>query len=272
MASFFRDWRRRRILEKYPLSDALWEQGLELVPALDDLSDVELEKLRDLVTVFLHEKVFESARGFEIDDRVRIVIACLCCLVILELDLDAYVGLKSIIVYPGQFKTRHEHVDEHGIAHIDEGTQSGESAPEDGIALSWADVVESVQDPYDGYNVVIHECAHKLDMLGSGDADGAPPLHAGMDQAKWKSVFSRAFEHFCWEIEHGGDTQLDEYGAESPSEFFAVMTEAFFECPDILCDEYPEVYDQLQALYRQDTIARMPPPEHEASGRPEDLN
>lgn len=272
MGTFFRDWRRRRILEKHPIPDELWDKGLELVPALDDLSDEEVEKLRDLVTVFLHDKEFESAGGFELDDRVRVVIACLCCLVILELDLDAYAQLKSIIVYPGEFKTRHEHVDEHGIAHVDERAQSGESAPEDGIAVSWADVVESVQDPYDGYNVVVHECAHKLEMLSGGDADGNPPLHAGMDAEKWRAVFAKALEHFEWEVDHGGETQLDAYGAESPSEFFAVMTEAFFESPDILVEEYPEVYEQLKLFYRQDPLTRMPPPESEDEVRPEEVN
>lgn len=268
MPNFFRDWRRRRILEKHPIPDELWENGLELVPALDDLSDEEILKLRDLVTVFLHDKVFESAGGFEIDDRVRSVIASLCCLLILELDLDSYSGLKSIIVYPGEFKTRHEH----GIAHVDERSQSGESAPDDGIALSWADVVASVQEPYDGYNVVLHECAHKIDMLGGGDANGTPPLHADMGDSEWRRVFTRSFEHFSWEIDHGGETQLDDYGAESPSEFFAVTTEAFFECPDILVEEYPEVYEQLRLLYRQDPLSRMPPPEVEDDVRPEDVN
>src|SRR5262245_51995526 len=106
MPSFFRDWRRRRILEKHPIPDELYQKGLELVRLLDDLSDEEVEKLRGLVTVFLHEKQFEGANGFAVDDTVKIVIACLCCLVVLELDLDAYRGWSSIVVYQGEFKTR----------------------------------------------------------------------------------------------------------------------------------------------------------------------
>ena len=272
MGTFFRDWRRRRILERHPISDALFEKGLELVPLLDDLSDAEVEKLRDLVTVFLHDKQFEGAHGFVVDDAVKIVIACLCCLVVLELDLDAYRGWSSIVVYQGEFKTRHEHVDEDGIAHVDERPQSGESSPQGGIVVSWADVVESVEDPYDGYNVVIHECAHKLDMLGGGDAEGLPPLHAGMDRDRWTDVFAKAYEHFCWEVDHGTETRIDEYGADSPGEFFAVVTEAFFESPDVLDEEYADVYQQLKLFYKQDPLARMPPVQEEGDHRPEEVN
>ena len=266
---FFRDWRRKKILESHPIPDAVWEKGLELVPLLDDLSDEEVEKLRALATIFLHEKRFEGASGFIIDDTVKIVIACLGCLVVLELDIDAYRGWSSIVVYRSEFKTRHEYVDEHGIAHEENGPQAGESWPGGPIVLSWEDVVESVEEPYDGFNVVIHEFAHKLDMLQGGDADGMPPLHEGMSVAEWKLVVTSAYEDFCHRVDLGEDTGLDEYGAESEAEFFAVMCEVFFEAPDVLSDEYPKLYDQLRLFFRQDPLRRMPPPEQASEHVPE---
>ena len=74
----------------------------------------------------------------------------------------------------------------------------------------------------EGYNVVIHEMAHKLDML-NGDANGFPPLHAEMDGARWYRVFSEAFEHLCVRVEAGEETDIDDYATEGPDEFFAVI-------------------------------------------------
>jgi hypothetical protein len=104
--------------------------------------------------------------------------------------------------------------------------------------------------------VVIHEFAHKLDML-NGDADGYPPLHAGMSRAAWTRAFTGAYEDLCRRADAGEPTEIDPYAAESAGEFFAVTSETFFERPEILRACYPAVYDQLQAFYRQDPYARQ---------------
>ena len=114
--------------------------------------------------------------------------------------------------------------------------------------LSWEDVAASGR--LEGYNVVIHEMAHKLDML-NGDANGFPPLHADMDSATWYRVFSEAFEDLDARVEAGEETEIDEYAAEEPGEFFAVTSEYFFEAPDVLGECYPKVYAELRAFYRQ---------------------
>jgi Mlc titration factor MtfA (ptsG expression regulator) len=101
---------------------------------------------------------------------------------------------------------------------------------------------------------VIHEFAHKLDMA-NGAADGRPPLHAGMDARAWTAAFTEAYEGFCDALERGRDTWLDPYAAEHPSEFFAVISEAFFEDPAQTKRRYPDVYEQLRLFYRQDPAA-----------------
>jgi Mlc titration factor MtfA (ptsG expression regulator) len=114
------------------------------------------------------------------------------------------------------------------------------------VVLSWDAMANDA-----AMNVVIHEFAHKLDML-NGAADGLPPLHPGMDPAAWRSAFSKAYEGFCDALERGRDTWLDPYAAEHPSEFFAVISEAFFEDPQEMRRRYPDVFDQLKLFYRQD--------------------
>jgi hypothetical protein len=100
-------------------------------------------------------------------------------------------------------------------------------------------------------NVVIHEFAHKLDMA-NGPADGRPPLHPGMDARAWAAAFDEAYRGFCDALERRKDTWLDPYAAEHPSEFFAVISEAFFEDPAETKRRYPAVYEQLKLFYRQD--------------------
>jgi len=86
----------------------------------------------------------------------------------------------------------------------------------------------------------------------SGEADGMPPLHEGMDRAAWRAAFQAAYEGFCDALERGKDTWLDPYAAEHPSEFFAVVSEAFFQHPAEIKRRYPDVYEQLRLFYRQD--------------------
>jgi MtfA peptidase len=120
--------------------------------------------------------------------------------------------------------------------------------------LSWADVARSGEE--DGVNVVIHEFAHKLDML-NGDANGFPPLHKGMDREAWSLAFEAAYSDFCNRVDAGEYTDIDPYASESPGEFFAVLSEAFFEIPEVVHASYPTVYDQLRQFYRQDPLARL---------------
>jgi MtfA peptidase len=247
-------WRRDRILKRAALDPGLWQTVVERYPFVHALSAEERARLRDWVVLFLHEKSIECAGGLAVRDEMRVCIAAQACMLILNLDLDCYRGWVEVIVYPDEFVAEYEYVDEDGIAHRVEEPMTGESWLEGPVILSWADA-ES-RGGGTGYNVVLHEFAHKLDML-NGDANGFPPLHSGMDRNLWSSVFNTAYEDFRGRVERREDTDIDAYGAESPAEFFAVMSEAFFEIPGAVLAEYGEVYRQLAAFYRQDPAARL---------------
>jgi hypothetical protein len=108
----------------------------------------------------------------------------------------------------------------------------------------------------DGFNVVLHEFSHKLDML-NGDANGFPPLHRGMDAAGWAHDFRTAYNDLCARVDAEKETAIDPYATTDPAEFFAVLTEIFFETPHTLHTEYPAIYRQLQQFYRQHPLARL---------------
>jgi Mlc titration factor MtfA (ptsG expression regulator) len=235
------EWRRKRVLQRHAIDAALWKKstrGLRFLP--------ETEKLKQLALLFLAEKEFSGAHGLEVTDAMRVAIAAQACLPILELGLDWYAGWRGIVVYPGDFRVRRRDVDEAGVVHEWDDDLAGEAMPGGPVVISWD---AAAHDPY--INVVIHEFAHKLDMV-NGAADGLPPLHAGMDARLWAAAFKEAYDGFCDALERGQDTWLDPYAAEHPSEFFAVISEAFFEHPAQTRRRYPAVYEQLKLFYRQD--------------------
>ena len=238
------EWRRRRVLEKHAIDGALWARaagGLGFLP--------RSEKLKELVLLFLAEKQFSGAHGIEVTDEMRVAIAAQACVPILELGLDWYAGWTGIVVYPGDFRVRRTETDEAGVVHEWDDELAGEAMPGGPVVISWD---AAAYDPH--INVVIHEFAHKLDMV-DGAADGMPPLHPGMERRAWKRAFAEAYEGFCDALERGQDTWLDPYAAEHPSEFFAVVSEAFFEDAAQTKRRYPDVYEQLRLFYKQDPAA-----------------
>jgi Mlc titration factor MtfA (ptsG expression regulator) len=253
---WFRQWRRARVLRRHAVDEALWRVTVAQYPFTRSLHGPERERLRELVTLFLHEKGIHGAGGMVVREDVRIAIAVQACILILNLGLDYYRGWVEVIVYPDEFVAEREFVDEAGVFHTIEEPMTGESWERGPVILSWADANEGGRAG--GYNVVIHEFAHKLDML-NGEPNGFPPLHASMSRAAWSGAFSHAYEDFCAKVDSDDALlDLDDYAAESPAEFFAVMSEAFFESPHSLAALYPDVYAQLAQFYRQDPAARMP--------------
>ena len=250
---WLRNWRRKSILRNTHLDEAAWANTLVL-PIFTGLTLSDRAQLADWVTLFLHDKTIFGAAGLIIDEKVRLTIAAQACLLILNLDPDWYRGWSEIIVYPDQFVPNREHTDEHGIVHESRYPMMGEAWLNGPVILSWADVASA--GTLDGTNVVLHEFAHKLDML-NGDANGLPPLHGEMRVREWAQVFKPAYEDFCRRVGAGEDTDIDAYAAESPAEFFAVLTEVFFETPRLLHSEYPLVYGQMRRFYRQDLMMRF---------------
>jgi MtfA peptidase len=244
------DWKRKRVLARHGVDDALWREAAAGWPFIAALSPAETAKLKDLVVLFLAEKAFAGAQGFEVTDAMRVSVAAQACLPVLELGLDWYAGWTGVVLYPGDFRVRRSEMDEHGVLHEWDDELAGEAMPGGPVVLSWD---AAAHDPY--MNVVIHEFAHKLDML-SGEANGVPPLHAGMNHAAWRKALDEAFAGFSDAVERGRETWLDAYAAEHPSEFFAVISEAFFEDPRETMRRYPDLYDQLRLFYRQDPAAR----------------
>jgi Mlc titration factor MtfA (ptsG expression regulator) len=240
------DWRRKRVLRRHQIDAALWRRAVDGLEFINRLPPSRADSLKRLCLLFLAEKQFAGTHGLEVSDAMRVSIAAQACLPVLELGLDWYAGFTGVVVYPGDFRVRRVETDEHGVVHEWDDELAGEAMPGGPVVLSWD---AAANDPQ--MNVVIHEFAHKLDML-SGAADGLPPLHVGMSREAWIAAFKEAYEGFCDAVERGRETWLDPYAAEHPSEFFAVISEAFFKDAAETRRRYPEVFAQLKLFYKQD--------------------
>jgi Mlc titration factor MtfA (ptsG expression regulator) len=250
-----RKWRRRRF-DKQAFPETWLRILQERVPYYRLLSPDEQAELRRLVRVFLSEKKFEGCGGLEITDEIRVTIAAQACILLLNREHDFYGGLRSILVYPNSYRAPAKFVDAAGVVHEGEEGRLGEAWLRGAIVLSWDDVRRDSGDFQDGRNVTLHEFAHQLDQQ-DGTFDGAPLLEKRSHYRSWARVLMQEYRALGDAAERGHETLIDQYGATDPAEFFAVITEAFFESPKALNEKHPELYAELKKFYRQDTLARL---------------
>jgi len=226
------------------------------VPYYRYLTPDERSELHGHIQVFLHEKDFEGCEGLEITDEIRVTIAAQACILLLHRETDYFPFMSSILVYPRHyFAFTSEHLPG-GM--VQEGVQArlGESWKRGPIVLSWNDVLHGAADPHDGHNVVFHEFAHALDSE-SGALEGAPSLPDATMYTAWARVLGNEYKNLLVDLERNHRHLIDAYGATNPAEFFAVVTEAFFEKPLQLKNRHPELYQQLRSFYQQDPGNRL---------------
>ncbi len=262
MFNWLKTKRRERALTTYALPDDEWNAALNELPFLDHYTPEVLARLRDLTTLFLVEKSIVSGatsgeHAFEVTPHVRILIGVQASLLILGRGATVaeamrdYDGWENVVVYPGDFPRTHDFEDEAGVVHRSAEPIAGESWEGGPVLLSWP----AVEAGYDetGMALVIHEFAHKIDML-DGAVNGLPPLLAS-ERAAFRDAIDVAYAHFCGCVDRNLDTAIDPYAAESIDEFFAVTCEVFFAEPELLLLEYPAYFAQLQSYFRVDPIA-----------------
>ncbi len=245
-------WHTRReaaAVNRRPIPDKLWRRTLKRFPFLSTGDPQDEQQLRRLTSLFLDRKEFSGAHGLEITDDMAVAIAAQACLPVLRMGLGAYDGFVGIVVHPGQAVVQRERVDDDGVVHVVEEELSGETVQGGPVMLSWRDVRASGATAQDGYNVVIHEFAHVLD-LADGLPDGCPLLPPQLSKPRWLADMHKAYDEFCRQVGAEEDTELDPYGATGIDEFFAVASETYFTQPDALRRAFAQVYGLLDAYYR----------------------
>ena len=241
----------RRALARRDIPDALWSATLAAHPFIANRGNDDRLALRRLSSLFLDRKQFSGAHGLVVDDAMAVAIAAQACLPVLKLGLQLYDGFVGVVVHDDQVQVRREFVDDAGVVHEYDDVLSGEAMEGGPVMLSWRDVSQAGESSAWGYNVVVHEFAHVLDMA-DGLADGMPPLPGAGERAHWQQVMQASYKRFCARVGRGVDTAVDPYGAESLEEFFAVTTESFFVAPAQLRGEFPALYTLYVGYFQQD--------------------
>lgn len=248
--------RKRRQIRARPFPPA-WRDILQRrVPYVRAMpADLQLQ-LEQHIQVFLAEKAFIGCDGLEITEEMQVTIAAQACLLLLNRPGDYYPGLRQILVYPGSFVVQQAHTDASGVAHHGRQARSGESWSQGQVILSWRDTLQGAAAPTDGQNVVIHEFAHQLDQE-TGAANGAPALARRAHYARWAQVLGAEYAALQAHAAHahGHAALFSDYGATDPAEFFAVISEVFFEQPQRMAAEHPALYRELARFYRLDPLS-----------------
>lgn len=249
MSSWLRKRRRRRLLERpFPLE---WNTILTNLPIFGRIPEEDHDELRRHVQILLDEKTFEGCGGLEISDEIRVTVGTYAAVLLLHRETDYYPQLASILMYADAYGAPGErHIGEYLV---EEGVEvrEGESWYRGSMVLSWKDVRRGVHNPRGGENVVFHEFAHQLDDE-SGGGDGTPVMETRDQWRRWVRICEEEYQALVEAEERGRKTLIDPYGAESPSEFFAVVTECFFNRPGKLQERHPELYEIFAEYYHQD--------------------
>lgn len=243
--------RRRRKLATAPFPPE-WKRFVEQnLRHYRRLPPSDRQSLERRTQVFVAEKQWVGCGGLAMTDEVRVTIAAQACVLLLGVPEDyCFDRLRSVLVYPSAYLMPPEHQQHHLVVDLDL-EMLGEAWHGGPVVLSWDHVLRGTRDGEDGQNVVIHEFAHQLDGL-DGAADGMPPLTGRGQRQRWEQVADAEYERLVESSERGEATLLDQYGATSRAEFFAVASESFFEQPRRLRRRHPELYELLRDLYRQD--------------------
>jgi MtfA peptidase len=244
-------WRENRTLAQRAIPDALWRLTLARFPFLSRRSADDVQRLREFTTLFLADKEFAGAHGLHVDDEMAVAIAAQACLPVLKLGLHWYRDFKGIVVHADAVVAQRELIDDDGVVHQYEEELSGEAMQGGPLMLSWQDVADAGSSAEWGYNVVIHEFAHVLDVR-DGAGDGVTALPDRTARERWLQILGDEYEAFCADVDAGLDTLLDPYAAEAIEEFFAVAAEVFFVAPDDLQQVHPRVYELLTRFFQQD--------------------
>jgi len=254
----------RRFEARHPFPEALWHDARARLALLTALPEEPAARLGHRAWHFVHAKRLslhpELARTTEFAPAARLALAAQACLLTLGWEeqehREAFANVHEILILPAAFQRHVEEMDEAGVVHAYTDERAGETSAQGPVVVSFPDLMES--GDFTGFNVLIHELAHKLDLGNSLDVDGFPPLPRDIDPQTWYRVFMGVWENLQARLEHGKPTPIDDYAATHPGECFAVCCEHFFTAPDRLTRAYPALYDLLARYFRQDPLSWLP--------------
>ena len=233
---------------------ALWNSIIQNnLPIYPHLSPIERRRLQGHIQVFLLEKQFIGCNGLQVTEEMKVIIAAVACLLLLNERGKYFPKLRSILIYPTAYFTKETTVSGKYVVEEKPVIRLGESWSKDLLILSWQHIKQDTFNWKDGQNIILHEFTHQLDQE-EGKVEGVPILKSNSDYSNWSKVMTQEYKQLCEDVEQRRKTVMYSYGATRPAEFFSVVTETFFEKPQQLQKKHAQLYELLQNYYQLDPV------------------
>jgi MtfA peptidase len=215
----------------------LLEENVAFYKNLDDAGKASFE-LR--VKGFLSTVAIKGIE-VEVEDLDRVLVAAGAIIPIFAFKDWTYNNIWEVLLYKGTFSKEYSTDDaqRYVLGMVGDGAMHHE------MILSQPSLRSSFQHSSDGHNTAIHEFAHLIDKA-DGSTDGMPEyLLTNPYVIPWVTRMHDTIN----EMKRKNHSDIDQYGATNDAEFFAVISEYFFEKPEQLKERHPELYDLLEMMF-----------------------
>jgi len=227
-----------------PLPENYKELLYDYVNFYRQLNDEEKQKFEERVEQFL-ASVKVTGTNAVAEDLDIILIAAGAIIPVYAISDWHYMNLHEVLLYPGAFN---EEFDQGGNDRSYAG-MVGSGAMQNVMIITKWQLRQGFINNNDAHNNAIHEFVHLIDKM-DGTMDGVPEIILERKYVeRWKNLMQTTIEQMKT---YGSDINM--YGASSPVEFFAVISEYFFEQPELLKENHPEVYEMLVKIYKTEMV------------------
>jgi len=178
-----------------------------------------------------------------INDTDRLLVAASAIIPIFAFADWQYVNLREVLIYPNQFNQDFQtdgNESRNILGMVGTGYMNGK------MILSKRALRHGFENESDKKNTAIHEFVHLIDKA-DGNIDGIPSnLLEKQYTIPWIDLIKNKIDEI-----YEGQSDINPYGATNKSEFFAVISEYFFERPKLLKSKHPKLYELLERIFAQ---------------------
>ncbi len=217
------------------------DKDLTTILFYQNLTTTDKPRFIKHVNTFL-QTVKITAVNTTITDADKILVASSAVIPMFAFDGWVYPNLEEVLVFNDHFNMGFE----------TEGNENrnimglvGTGVYKNKMLLSKPALQQGFKNKTDKSNTAIHEFVHLIDAA-DGDTDGIPRILMDNQYVlPWINLVHKELEDL-----KEGNSDIDPYGYTNKTEFFAVAGEYFFERPDLFEKLHPEMYKQMQRLFK----------------------
>ncbi len=230
---------RKRTATAAPIAESSRQILAQQVPFYQQLDETKKKEFENRVQHFLSQVRITGVNTVT-EELDKVLIAASAVIPIFNFPGWEYVQLHEVLLYPDSFNHDFEQ----------EGSERnvlgmvGNGPLNHVMILSQRQLREAFTNKTGKDNMAIHEFVHLVDKT-DGEIDGVP---AFILERKYIQPWLQLMQHEIKQIEEN-KSDINVYGATNQAEFFAVVSEYFFERPELLKENHPELYGLLEKIF-----------------------